>query len=287
MVEAVNGLIFNTLIAERAVNLPTIGTLYIERTAATTDGNRVVAPRYVVNFSSHLEAVSIVDVIARTASVDTATANDIFERWTAKVKDCNVLQISGVGLLKDKTFITDNELLNALNNNQINNLEITRKQGSAMRWIVVLVALVVVLVGCAYLYFSMQCDDEIVDVPCTVQEVVTEKVVVPEDNIEEEVIVIEEPEVIIEEPAVEVWTEAKDIRHRVIVGSYSTRENAERAIRDIERRKPELTCSVYVLGSMYAVAIYGSADNADCEEFMREYKSDFAQMWIHTPKRYR
>ncbi|MBQ8366289.1 MAG: SPOR domain-containing protein [Alistipes sp.] len=287
MVEAVNGLIFNTLIAERAVNLPTIGTLYIERTAATTDGKRAIAPRYAVSFSSHLEAVSIVDVIARTASVDTATANDIFERWTAKVKDCNVLQISGVGVLKDKTFITDNELLNALNNNQITNLEITRKQGSAMRWIVVLVALVVVLVGSAYLYFSMQCEDEIVDVPCTVQEVVTEKVVVPEDNIEEEVIVIEEPEVIIEEPAVEVWTEAKDIRHRVIVGSYSTRENAERAIRDIKRRKPELTCSVYVLGSMYAVAIYGSADNADCEEFMREYKNDFAQMWIHTPKRYR
>lgn len=298
MIDAVNGLIFNTLITERAIMLPNIGTLYIERTAATTDGRRIVAPRFAVNFSSRLEAVSIVDVIARTAAVDMAAANDIFERWTAKVKEGNTLHISGIGTLKDKTFITDDELLKALNNNQIPDLVITRKRGSAARWIVAACAVLAVAVGVAYLYQSgifhtADATERVENVEHTAETKI-EKVILPEDNIAEEVAVIDEPEVVIEEqeavieePMVEVWSAAKDIRHRVIVGSYSSRDNAERAISDIERHLPELTCSVYVLGSMYAVAIYGSSDHADCEAFMREYKDDFTQMWIHTPKRYR
>lgn len=291
MIDAVNGLIFNTLITERAIKLPNIGTLYIERTAATTDGKSIIAPRYAVNFSSHLEAVSIIDIIAQTASVDIATARDIFERWMTKVKDGNTLQLSDIGTLKDKTFITDDKLFKALNNNQITNLSITKKRGSATRWIVAVFGILAIAVGVVYL-----CQSEILHRADTtqpvvvvehVEEVTIEEVIASEDYIVEEVAVIEEPEVVVEEPATEVWTAKKDIRHRVIVGSYSTRDNAERAIRDIERRQPELTCSVYVLGTMYAVAIYGSSDNAECEAFMREYKEQFTQMWIHTPKRYR
>lgn len=290
MIDAVNGLIFNTLIAERAIKLPNIGTLYIERSAATTDGKRVVSPRYAVNFSSHVDTVSIVDIIARTASVDVTTANDIFERWEAKCREGNTLHINGVGTLRDKTFITDDELVKSLNGNQIDSLTLTRKRGSATWWIAAIVAVVAVGLAGAYLYYpDVLCSADTthyVEAVANIEEVAVNEVIVTEDNIEEEITVIEEPEVV-EVPAVKDWTSANDIRHRVIVGSYSTKENAQRAIRDIERRLPELKCSIYMLGSMHAVAIYGSADNADCEAFMSKYGADFTQMWIHTPKRYR
>ena len=45
MVDAVNSLIFNTLISERAVNLPGIGTLYVDRIGATVSGDTLRAPR--------------------------------------------------------------------------------------------------------------------------------------------------------------------------------------------------------------------------------------------------
>ena len=290
MIDAVNGLIFNTLIAERAIKLPNIGTLYIERSAATTDGKRVVSPRYAVNFSSHIDAVSIVDIIARIASVDVTTAHDIFERWEAKCREGNTLHINGVGTLRDKTFITDDELLKSLNSSQIDSFTLTRKRGSATWWIAAIVVVVAVCMAGAYLYYpDVLCSADTthhVEAVANIEEVAVNEVIVTEDNIEEEITVIEEPEVV-EVPAVKDWTSANDIRHRVIVGSYLTKENAQRAIRDIERRLPELKCSIYMLGSMHAVAIYGSADNADCEVFMSEYGADFTQMWIHTPKRFR
>jgi hypothetical protein len=41
------------------------------------------------------------------------------------------------------------------------------------------------------------------------------------------------------------------------------------------------------LGTMYAVAAFGSYDKAECEEFKRAYTKEFKQAWVHTPRRYR
>lgn len=304
MVDAVNSLIFNTLISERAVNLPGIGTLYVDRIGATVSGDAIIAPRYSVTFSSHASATSIVDVIAREATIDTAVASDIFERWVAKTKSGNTLEISGVGTLKDKTFIVDNELLKSLNVTQFSGLKRVQKRSSAKKWIATLSFVIIVLAACAYLYFAGYITKPNISVSFEAEIVTTEiaepttttsepdimDVVVEENNIAEDIAVIEEkgsdvPSV--EHVAGGDWRAAKDIRHRVIVGSYSTPENAERAISDIARRTPELNCSIYTLGSMYAVAIYGSSENDDCVEFMRNYSKHFPQIWIHTPKRYR
>jgi hypothetical protein len=102
----------------------------------------------------------------------------------------------------------------------------------------------------------------------------------PEPIIEQEV---EEPQV--SEPY--DWREDAGVIHRVVVGSYSTEENARRAMADIEMRLPELRCSVFTLGTMYAVAAFGSNDKAECEEFKRAYTKEFKQAWVHTPRRYR
>lgn len=303
MVDAVNSLIYNTLISERAVHLPNIGTLYIERTGATIDDNNILMPRYSVAFSSHASATSIVDVVARAAAVDVATANDIFERWIAKTKDGNILEISGVGTLRDKTFITDAELLRSLNATQFNDLKRTQKRGGALKWVVILSILIIALGACSYLYFAGYIAKPDISVTFKAEVVTTEiaKPTIPdvepditeiapkEDNNVEEIAVIEDEssDNLTDERINNDWTKSDNIRHRVIVGSYSTKENAERAIRDIEGRMPELNCTVYTLGSMYAVAIFGSSENDDCVEFMRNYHKHFSQIWVHTPKRYR
>ena len=83
------------------------------------------------------------------------------------------------------------------------------------------------------------------------------------------------------------WRSRDDIRHWVVVGSYSTTNNAERAISDIEKRYPEILCTYYRLGNMYAVVVFGSADNEECQQFKRAHSKEFKQSWIHTPKKFK
>ena len=83
------------------------------------------------------------------------------------------------------------------------------------------------------------------------------------------------------------WRTRDDIRHWVVVGSYSTTANAERAIADIMKRMPQMQCNYFKLGSMYAVAAFGSADSEECQEFKRAYVKEFEQSWVYTPKKFR
>ena len=115
MVNEVNKLIYNTLAEHNAVVLPRVGSLGVVRRMAKMEGNRVVAPTFAVEFSSAEEGVSLCDVIASVANISSSEAEDIYLRWLDKVKEGNTLTISGVGTLRDKSFVTDTELHKALN----------------------------------------------------------------------------------------------------------------------------------------------------------------------------
>ena len=78
---------------------------------------------------------------------------------------------------------------------------------------------------------------------------------------------------------------AATVRFRVIIGSYSTRENAERAIAAASRTQPDLQYEIRPLGRLHAVAAFGSATRDRCEEFVRSHRHDFPQAWIHPVNR--
>jgi hypothetical protein len=101
-----------------------------------------------------------------------------------------------------------------------------------------------------------------------------------------EVVEAEVAEVVVEDVVTD-WRTRDDIRHWVVVGSYSTTANAERAIADIMKRMPQMQCNYFKLGSMYAVAAFGSADSEECQEFKRAYVKEFEQSWVYTPKKFR
>ena len=60
-----------------------------------------------------------------------------------------------------------------------------------------------------------------------------------------------------------------------------------RAISSLEKQFVGHMFSYFRLGTMYAVAAYGSAKREDCETFKRDYNDDFKQSWIYTPRKYR
>lgn len=267
MVNEVNKLIYNTLAEHNVVVLPRVGSLGIVRRMAKMEGNRVVAPTFAVEFSSAEEGVSLCDIIASVANISSSEAEDIYLRWLDKVKEGNTLTISGVGTLRDKSFVTDTELQKALNLADKVPMKIHSRSRKPY---LAIAAVVVALLGVgAYLFLA------------------NDRVASPAPTPIEEVVVAEpEPETEIE-PAPTRWIDRDDIRHWVVVGSYSTTENAERAVEDILRRQDAECCDILTLGKMYAVAVYGSSDKADCERFVRDNRDKFKQSWVHTPKRFK
>jgi hypothetical protein len=262
-----------------------------------TSRKRIVSPHYFVDFSADKIADSLVDIIADVASVDVATAEDICLRWLDKVRTEDGFTIEGVGILKSGHFTLDEALESQLCPFSVDYINITtRRRG----WAFAAVACVV-LVLCGVSAWWFMRDTATVEP----QILVAEEIVVEESQIvETEVVetIVEETEEqgsaaeqiaeIVETPEPEVvtpadWRDNENIRHWVVIGSYSTTENAERAIKEFETKSPDLMFSHIRLGSMYAVASYGSTEKVDCEEFVQNHKSDFTQLWIYTPKRYR
>ena len=291
MVGEVNKLIFNTLISEGAVYLPDVGVIYLHRIAAAEVArDRVAAPRIGVQISSHMKATSLIDVISNVASVDSAQAEDIYTRWLDKVRTANGVDIEGIGRVVNKSFVAKEQLLKSLNPLSVNEIKITRRRSNRGVVAAIFALFILVLLG-FILYTNLDFKAPKTEVAEVVEEQGSEsemEVVAEEYDESTEVIeVVDEPteEVVVEE--VNDWREAADIRHWVIIGSYSTTENAERAIATLSEKYSELMFDYIRLGSMYAVSPFGSSDIAECEAFKSEYKHEFTQMWIHTPKRFK
>ena len=275
--------------------LPTVGTISVSRVPATLSGSRVTPPRYKVEFGSTTEGRTITDIIAHCAAIDIREAEDIYRRWLDKSRKDAVITIEGVGILRHKSFTADATLLADLNPEGDKPLRLRRRR-SKLPWLILLVVLLLGVAVGAYIYLSKEVNTE----PTTHLTTPTET---PAKPIEVELAVdveaehiepIEPIETIVETSAPEevvtdtqLWTEREDLRHWVVVGSYSTEQNAKRAIRDIAAKNENVTCDIFKLGSMYAVAAFASSERAECEEFVRSHRKEFKQAWIHTPKRFK
>lgn len=73
-------------------------------------------------------------------------------------------------------------------------------------------------------------------------------------------------------------------RHYVVLGVYSTQENAERAAHLASEKEQALRCSVYRFGSKFMVSPFESDDVEAGRQFVRAYRSAFPEMWVYSAK---
>ena len=303
MVNEVNKIIYNRLITEREVTLPGVGSLSLVRHAASMSSRDVIAaPRLTIEFSSHAEGCSVVDAIAVIGGTDTATAEDIYSRWLEKVRSGSTLTIEGVGILRNKSFEVDKELLSMLNGTSATHVNVVRrKKGRTMLWVGLTLSIIALIVSIAAIFnidisaISDKATNAYKQVETTVENIVVEPAAeditsdepttdVKEDIHTQDVIAVESVEVA---TVADNWTMRDDIHHWVVAGSYSTMCNAESAAEAITTKYQDIDCKIITLGKMYAVAIYGSNDRDDCVQYMRKYHKNFGEAWIFTPKEYR
>lgn len=298
MINEVNKIIYNRLITEREITLPGVGSLSLVRRAASMSSKEViVAPRLTIEYSSHAVGYSVVDAIATIGGIDTATAEDIYSRWLEKVRSGSTLTIEGVGILRNKSFEADKELLSMLNGTSATHVNIVRRRkGRTMLWIgltLSIIALIVFNIDISAISDKTTNSDK--QEETTVENIIVEPVAedvasgelttdVEEDIHTQDVVAVESVEVA---TVVDSWTMRDDIHHWVVAGSYSTMSNAESAVETITKRHQDIDCKIITLGKMYAVAIYGSSDRDDCVQYMRKYHKNFGEAWIFTPKEYR
>ena len=285
MVNEVSKLIYNAIVRYHAVYLPDVGTISVVRRSATMRSkSEVIPPKFDIEYTLCNNAKSLIEIISTETGVDVKRAEEVYQRWLDNAREGSVVVIDRLGTLRGNSFVADSSLIAALNtNNQL--IHIKPRRNFAPLY----ASLVIVIIGClcagGWWYFNTSSADE----PAVIiaQEVAQPIVETPLVEVEEpvELEIVEDVEIV--ENIVADWRENSDIRHWVVVGSYSTTENAERAIADILKRLPDSQCNYFKLGSMYAVAAFGSVDIEECQQFKNAYYDDFPQSWVYTPKKFR
>ena len=319
MVNEVNKIVKNTLICKGAVTLPTVGTLRLTRKCAQPMGKGLTPPEQTITFSSSEDAISIVDAIAEVANIAFTDAEDIYLRWLDKTRSESRVVIGGVGVISDKSFKADDDILSQLNPFR-GNIVIVSRRKSSKRWIAVVASITVISLvgGAAYVFMGSNAtkdntesvaktpDNEsnitptIATTPSTTTsiDILVDKTETTDDetisiaNNEIDNGVVEETETetnteseqeVVEPIIVGPWHDNADIKHYVIVGSYKRRSNANGAIADIEAMTDvEIYCQSIKRENMYSVAIYGSSDITSCEVFVSEHKELFPKAWIYS-----
>ena len=269
--------------------------------AASIAKNRVACPEYRIEYTSDRKTISVVDAIAKYASLSIDGAEDIYMLWLDKVRKNDVVEIFSVGTLRNKSFIADDEFIAAINPCKGEIVAITKQRSRNNRvalYIAISAAIIAIAVG-AYIFLYPKSDNSnniatdspeitivATEIPTTDSKynykiIATNDVSTSDSDIVTEVAEKENVDIIIENDR--PWFEHENIRHYVVVGSYSSKRNAENALNDINSQNiPDVSCYRFMRGKMHTLAIYGSSDLAACEEFVALHKRDFPQAWVYS-----
>lgn len=273
MIEEVNKIIYNMLISGRGVELPGIGVLFIERQAARKIAeDRVLSPRNVVTFSQTEQAPSLVDEIISIAKCERAQAEDIYERWKAKTYVDGKLTIGGVGLLTERGFTPEKAFAAAINPQGVKTIVIRKRKSHIWLYAVSVVAIVVAL---AFLGYIMWGGDKSV-APQSAAPVVAEQV--QSQPAVDSVAVAEPVAPVVQEPVVGAYA------YYVVMGIFSTPENAARAEADAKKKIGDVKCEVLPFKDKYMVTIFGSNNRSECNTFVASYSDVYGDLWVYNKK---
>lgn len=295
MIEEVNKIIYNMLISGRGVFLPEIGSLYIERQAARklADG-RLLSPRNVVVFTPQQQAPSLVDEIVAIAKCGVEQAQDIYERWKAKTYQDGVLTVGGVGVMRSGGFSTDKGFHSVINPQGVKTLVVRKKSSNTWLYAVSGVAVIVALAILIFLVWGdkiagnvsvvKSADTEQV-APAVAESAATSEQTVQPAEAETQNAAVQQTQTAEAEATQPIVSPGKEYAYYVVMGIFSTPENAERAVQQAQSKIKDVECKVLPFkGGKHMVAIFGSDNVADCNAFARSYRDIYPDLWVYNKK---
>lgn len=291
MVGEVNKIIYNMLVSGRGVYLPDVGSLYIERQAARKiSADKLLSPRNVVVFQSSEQAPSLVTEITNVAGCSIEQATDIYQRWSAKTREGNNIKIGGVGVLNHKSFVMESEFASAINPKGVKTIVI-RRRSNVWLYAVCAACVLVALGFCAYIMFGGEPGSKIKNESKVVETVAQSAPQIVSDGVaqvtENESTTTAEPTDAATQVAqvADVATSSNtDYEYYVVMGIFSTEENAQRAIEQAKSRIEDVSCCVLPFKDKHMVTLFGSDKIGDCNSYANSYRDIFPDLWVYRKK---
>ena len=304
MVGEVNKIIYNMLVSGRGVYLPDVGSLYIERQAARKiSADKLLSPRNVVAFQSGEQAPSLVNEIVAVAGCSTEQATDIYQRWSAKTREGNNIKIGGVGVLNHKSFVMESEFASAINPKGVKTIVIRRRSNTWL-YAICAVCVLVALGFCGYIMFggeqkidAMRIEPiaKVAEQPATEQpasegvvaqtaESETNAVASSTNSSSGNAATSTNTSTQSAQSTETAVNSSADYEYYVVMGIFSTEENAQRAVAQAESRIKDVSCKVLPFKDKYMVTLFGSDKIGDCNAFANSYRDIYADLWVYKKK---
>ncbi len=277
MVESVNKIIAQKLLALEAVSLPLVGTVVVIQKSAeiSRSGKEITPPMRRLDFSSDLTAgISITTLIAESAECSEAQAEELYQSYLQEVKSDDGVVIDGVGTLKGKSFKMTDTFAEKLNPQSVAKSVLPKKErvvggnkkGKKGGNLLVFALLSAIVAGViVYSVFNYLTKEEVVVEPVA-QEVEQEPT--PE--------AIPEPT---PEPVV------KPIIYGVVYGIYSTPENVARAIKEVESKfGGNYEAKTHPYSTKTVVTLFESESKREAQRFLNNNYDIMDESWVYEIK---
>lgn len=308
MVNEINRLVGSLLAGGGEVFLPGVGSLYTERRGARRISRRsVLPPSRTVSFTSQERGVSLVVEISGAVQCNAAEAQDIYDRWLNRTLENDVLTIEGVGVLKFKHFTPDAAFDKRLNpqGHEPVRIKPARKFDWAL-WIGIAAILIAAgFGGNEFLKLYDGGPEETAGIngvsgpgtstPAAIADSLSSAAISASTADpaagrsgtapagQKDIAPAKRPETSSAGTA-DAPASLVSGRRYVVLGVFSTPENAARAADAAVKKDASVRCGIYRFGAKFMVSPFESADAEACTFFIRNYSDRFPGLWTYTAR---
>lgn len=295
MKHQLDNLIANTLLDERELYLPKIGTLILVRHAAKLlSKTKLQSPYNELRFTKEARGVSVVELICSVVGVSQERASDIYEEWLALSVRNDIVTINGLALIEKGEIKTDKTFEDMANPN---GRGVVKVKPRINYFIYTMAGLCIgFALGIAgYILYSNGIFDnstsksQIPQASEAFEQVAAQEPTVVSEVIEEQSVAEVAAEVA-ENKVVEPFAECAILPMQkgcsyAVWGVYNELENAEKAERWLASKFPELEAEIYQYDERYMVALYELPSRSECGRKVSALKgehSSFKNVWVYT-----
>lgn len=287
---AINKVIFNALATRRGVVLPEVGTLKIVRKAAYLSNRRqlkVAVNRVDFSTKQNTSVTSILAFIATEADIDVQQAQDLYAKWLNGARHNNIITIEGAGQIKNNHF-TPTQELNTLLNPFVNQTIALKLRRNNAVLIAAIIAPLLIIAGALMWIFPVQPSDE--DLSITVNRIaVAPGPVATSAAIDSSKTAVNDTAAATMTPAA-VVTPAQTIKpsgstatYHVIVGVFSTVENADNCIKQVKSKDSSLpVMKLPFKNGKIMVSVYSSQNESVANQYKTKLVNISPDLWVYT-----
>ena len=294
--DPISMLIFNALVRRQSINLPDIGSLKVIMRAPVIEKKSVLTPpvNLVIYAESEFpEFTSIVTLIAQSSNKDEAQAWEIYGRWLAAARTDGVVRIDSVGEIRDGRFLAAaelNEILNPVNPAPVK-LPRQMEIRQILLWVIgavvaggaISIGAITLLNHSTYPYEEEEQITVTETIPATASDSTPKDTAIGPDAPFDSPVVTPKTasKTAPTAPSANSSVAAGQTGYYVVIGTYSTDENANKFIGQAKKTDNTLTFHKLPLGNG-KIMVYTSlsASEQEANRLKRQCSASFPDAWV-------